>query len=131
MTDLFRLAAQAGIRVEYCRLPLNKSISTPDKEGDFVLMDYSLINGGGNERVHLAHELGHCMTGAFYNVYSPLDIRQKHENRAQRWAIKKLLPKQELHEAVKNGFYELWELAELFDLPEPFIKEAITYYKIA
>ena len=106
------------------------SLQAPDGSC-FIAIDPFALQSVADEKIKLAHELGHCETGSFYNEYSPLDIRQKHENRAKRWAIKKLLPKQELSEAVENGFCELWELAELFDLPEPFIKEAIAYYKIA
>ena len=43
MNEMFRIAANAGIRVEYCRLPLNESVSAPDPNGDFILMDYSLL----------------------------------------------------------------------------------------
>ena len=128
MTKLFRAAHEAGIRVEYCQIPLNGSISAPDAEGDFVLMDYSLIGTGPTERVHLAHEIGHCTTDSFYNRHTPFDIRQKHENRADKWAIKKLVPEDELNEAVSNGITEPWELAEYFNVTEDFMKKAVCYY---
>lgn len=128
MNELFREAEAAGIHVEYCRLPLNASISTPDAGGDFILMDYSLIEAGSAERVHFAHELGHCMTGSFYNRYTAFDVRQKHENRANRWAIQRLVPRDALSEAVAQGHTELWDLAEHFGVTEDFMRKAVCWY---
>ena len=34
MTDLHRIADEAGIRVECCRIPLNESLSVEDDDGD-------------------------------------------------------------------------------------------------
>ncbi len=66
--------------------------------------------------VCLAHEMGHIETNSFYNVHSPLDVRQKHENRANKWAIKQLITEEELDEAVANGHTcEIWDLADYFD----------------
>lgn len=129
MNRLFQIAQEAGIAVEYCNIPINESISVQDDAGNFVLMDYSLIASGAKERTHLAHELGHCETGSFYNRYSGLDIRQKHENRADKWAIAQLVPKDELEQAVAKGYTELWELAEYFDVSEDFMKKAVCWYK--
>ena len=35
----------------------------------------------------LAHELGHCCTGSFYNQWATADCRRRHENVADKWAI--------------------------------------------
>ena len=69
------------------------------------------------------------MTGSFYNVYSPCDSRQRHENRADRWAIKKLITEDELERAVKKGYTELWELAEFFNVTEDLMRKAVSLYK--
>ena len=82
-----------------------------------------------NENVKLAHEIGHCETGSFYNRCTPLDVRQKHENRADKWAIKKLVPKDELYAAFQRGETELWELSETFDVTEDFMKKAADLYR--
>ena len=108
MNRLFRIAQETGITVEYCNIPKNESISVQDDAGDFVLMDYSLISSGAKERTHLAHELGHCMTGSFYNRHSGLDVRQKHENRADKWAIEAMIGEDALKKAVADGYTELW-----------------------
>lgn len=128
MRNLMQIAESAGISVEYCRLPLNESITIQNGSGDIILMDYSLSGDGAAARVHLAHEIGHSVKGAFYNPYSPLDIRQKHEYRADKWAVQQLISAEELDAAVADGYTEIWSLAEYFDVPEDFMKMVICWY---
>lgn len=128
MIDLIRKAEDAGITIEYCRIPLNQSISVQDAGGDFVLMDYSLMGAGPKERVHLGHEIGHSMMGAFYNPYAPLDIRQKHENAADKWAIKEFVQPEALADAIKCGYTEIWQLADYFDVTEDFMRKVVCLY---
>lgn len=80
------------------------------------------------ETVATAHEVGHCITGSFYNRYSEFDLISKHERRADIWAIKKLIPKDELIDAFEHNIVEIWELAEYFNLTEDFIRKACQYY---
>ncbi len=126
--DLLRLADEESITVEYCHLPLNGSISFPDTCGDHVLMDYSLFNAGSSERVHLAHEMGHSVCGAFYSPYAARDVRQKHENHANKWAIRQLIPRSALDEAVANGYTDIYSLAEHFGVTEDFMRMAVCLY---
>ena len=93
----------------------------------FVAIDPFKIENTADEKVKLAHELGHCETGAFYNEYSKFDIRAKHERRADKWAIKKLVPEDELKEACTfcNNRYEL---AEHFGVTEDFMQKVLDYY---
>lgn len=95
----------------------------------YIYADYSLLWRAKTERVHIAHELGHCETGSFYNVYSLLDIRQKYENRADAWAIKKLIPKDELDTIINMRIVDYWDLAEYFNVTDEFMYKAITYYQ--
>lgn len=88
-----------------------------------------MLETNAYEKVCLAHELGHCETGSFYNEYSPLDVRGKHERRADKWAIKKLVSEDELHDAVCNGYTEIWELAEYFDITEDYMYKIVCYYE--
>ena len=108
----------------------NKSLSMPlgdDRYG--IALNPRQLETTAEEKSSLAHEVGHCMTGSFYNRYATCDIRQKHENRADKWAIKQLIPQDELEEAVANGYTEIWRLAEFFDVTEDYIRKAISLYK--
>ncbi|WP_099205620.1 ImmA/IrrE family metallo-endopeptidase [Scatolibacter rhodanostii] len=76
----------------------------------------------------LAHELGHCATGCTHKVSSSLDLVEKHEYKANRWAIERYIPFEKLSVAIQEGYAEKWQLAEYFDMPESFIEKALNYY---
>ena len=126
---LYDIARQHNIEVVECPLPQNGSLSIMDENGKcYIGIDKSVIDGDALERVHMGHELGHCTTGSFYSIHTAVDSRQRHENRADKWAINNLVPIQELDEAVAKGCTEIWELAERFGVTEQFIKKAVCYY---
>ena len=79
-------------------------------------------------RLHVpawGHRLGHCLTGSFYNRYTPYDVRRRHENRADKWAVRSLIPAPELDEAIASGHTQMWELAEHFGVTEEFMRKAV------
>ena len=129
LTQLYQLAEQENIPVLPYRLPLTGSMSVMDDAGHcYVGMDPSLRDGGVTERVHLSHELGHCITGSFYNIHAAVDCRQRHENRANKWAIQTLIPVEALDDAIAGGCTEIWELAERFQVTEEFIRKTVCWY---
>lgn len=127
--NLYELAKQENIEVLQYPLHDNGSLSFMSNNGCcYIGIDGSVQDGNAKERVHMGHELGHCMTGSFYNRYSNLDCRQKHENRADKWAVLHLITADALDDAVAAGCTEIWELAEHFGVTEPFMRKAICYY---
>lgn len=126
--ELYEMADANRIEVMKFNLPLNGSISVKDDERYFIGIDPNAYENSAEERVHLAHELGHCMTGSFYNIYSNFDIREKHERRATKWAIKKLIPFDELVKYLDDGIVQKWELAEIFNVTEDYIDKAFSLY---
>lgn len=129
LPELYRQAEQEHIAV--LRHPLEKtgSMSLMLSTGDcFIGMDEGILDGDVQERIHLTHEMGHCITGAFYNMYAAADTRQRHENRADKWAIRRLIPLDQLDDAIAAGYTEHWQLAEYFGVPESFIRKALCYY---
>ena len=126
---LYGLAQQQNIPVYRFPLPKTGSMSLMDEQGHcFIGMDEGVRDGGVQERVHLSHELGHCLTGSFYNIYAAADLRARHENRADKWAIRRLIPVSDLDDAIAAGHTELWDLAEYFGVTETFLKKAICLY---
>ncbi len=127
--QLYDLAKQQNIPVLSFPLEKTRSMSVMLDNGQcFVGMDPKVQDGGQSERVHLSHELGHCVTGSFYNIYATADCRQKHENKADKWAVTTLIPVDDLDDAVADGCTEVWELAERFQVTEEFVKKAVCYY---
>ena len=129
LSQLYDAAEAAGIPVYDFSLPENGSVSVMDDDDRcFIGMDPSVLDGDVLERVHMGHELGHCLTGSFYNRYSPFDLRQRHENRADKWAISRLVTEDDLDNAVAEGCCELWNLAERFGVTEQFMQKAVCWY---
>lgn len=124
---LYRMADRKGIKVDKFSVKKNSSVSVKYGNRLFVAIDDEI--NGANEKVCLAHELGHCETLSFYNIYSPFDIREKHEKRADRWAIKKLIPKTVFNKVIKSGYDTVYSLAEYFGVTTDFMQKAVEYYK--
>ena len=127
--SLYRYAEKRNIEIETFPLPETASMSIETDSGAcYIGMDYSKMEKETDKRVHLSHEIGHCVTGSFYNRYSKADIRRKHENRADKWSIRRLIPSKELDAAVADGHTELWDLADYFGVTEDFMKKAVCFY---
>lgn len=127
--SLYSLAEQENIEVIQYPMNINGSMSVMDESGScYIGIDESVQDGGAQERVHMIHEIGHCVTGSFYNRYAAIDSRQRHENRADKWAVKHLIPVDELDAAIAEGCTEVWELADRFGVTEEFIRKAVCYY---
>ena len=127
--ELYRLASKQNIPVLRFPMKENGSMSLMEPDGTcYIGMDDRVLDGGTQERMHLSHELGHCITGSFYNIYATMDCRQRHENQADKWAIHHLIPVDLLDDAIAQGYTELWELADYFGVTEPFMKKAVCYY---
>lgn len=93
-----------------------------------VFFDPNLCRSTATLKLCLAHECGHCATGATHRLASEWDIISRHEYKADRWAIEHFLPFSEMCEAAQNGYRETWQLAEYFDVPQVFIEKALCHY---
>lgn len=132
LIDLYQFAELKGHAVYWysCKDSRIISMSVMDTDGDCAIaLDPYKISTTTEEKRVLAHELGHCETGSFYNQYAACDIRQKHENRADKWAIHHLIPKDDLQKAFSAGYTTIWELAEYFDVTEEFMEKVICLYQ--
>lgn len=127
--EFYHIADQENIVIDHFALFSRDALSIMDDDGHcFVAIDPNKITDETDERSKLAHELGHCVKGAFYNRYSSYDCRQRHENTADKWAISQVVPVDELDQAVAEGCCEIWELAERFGISVPLMQKAVCYY---
>jgi Zn-dependent peptidase ImmA (M78 family) len=126
LVGLYAKAEQEGIEVDDFQMREVVSASFPE---NWIAIDTKRIKTRKEEKVILAHEIGHCETGSFYNVYSPCDIRAKHEYRANKRTYQILVPHDDLIDAVDKGITETWDLAEYFDVPCEFMVKAIEYWQ--
>lgn len=127
--ELFQEAKDSDIPVIFLDIPENGSMCIQrDSQRCYIGIDYEVLQSEADMRVHLAHELGHCKTGSFYNRWAALDVRQKHEHRADKWAIQTIIPENDFLQAIADGYDTLWDLAEHFNVTELFMKKTICWY---
>ena len=129
LASLYKLADREHIPVLAYPLPLTESMALQTEDGRcYIGMDYEKLSDPRDHLVHLCHEMGHCITGAFYNRYAKMDLRQRQEIKADKWAIHRLIPVEALDDAVAAGYTEFWELAEYFGVTIEFMKKAVCFH---
>ena len=94
-----------------------------------VFLDFTKIRSTRLLRGVCFHELGHVATGALHKVDSPYELVERSEYRAARWTAEQYLTEEAFRTAFQEGYTELWQLAEYFDMPEWDIAAALTYWK--
>ena len=126
LLDLYNRADAQGIEVDDVPMRSLTSVSFPQ---GWIALDTAKMQTTAEHKSILAHELGHVETGSFYNIYSPFDLRAKQEQRADKAAIKMLVPFKRLLSAMRSGCREVWQLAEYFDVPDELVNKALTLYE--
>lgn len=127
--ELYAKADALGVSVYRASLPKTKSLSVSLPGGVCCIgIDARRMKTDAEHRERLAHEIGHCRTGAFYTPFSPVDNRRKCEETAYRAEIRELLPFPDLLQAMEDGDRTAWELAERFGVSEDLIRRACAYY---
>lgn len=128
LLGLYAYAERRNIDVDWIPMRRATSLSVPLGDGYAIALDPWKLGTIAQETVCLAHELGHCETGSFYNQYAALDVRQRHENRADKWAIRRLVPEDDLDAAMADGCNTIPALADRFGVTEPFMRKAVCWY---
>ena len=106
-----------------------KAISMLSPSGQcYIGIDYRAVRTEKDERQYLAHDIGHCVKGAFYNPYSDFDCISQKEYRADAAATRFLVPQLDLEIALQTGNTELWQLCEYFEVDEKYIRLAFWIY---
>lgn len=130
LSDLYDLAEKKNIEVESYKFNKIDALSIQDdRRNCYIAIDPFRLKSTADEKQKLAHELGHCITGSFYNKTNIFDLKDKHEYKANKWMYKHLLPFDKLKRAVKQGYDEPYKLAEYFNLPQCTVEGALKYYK--
>ena len=129
LSKLYHYAEKGNIFVYFGHVGFSPGVTIKDFDEQFnIAIDPCLIHTEGEERQILLHELSHIATNTFYKNYDDLIAKKKAENKALRWQIEYTIPMPELLQAVKEGYTEIWELADFFEVPEGFIRQAMLYY---
>lgn len=73
-------------------------------------------------------ELGHYYSGAYYKGTSPLDLVDKMEYKADKKAWEKFFPYEKIKELMRKGYTTVTQLAEYFDVEQPYMARCVNYY---
>lgn len=127
MNELMEICDKENITVFTADCPACGSMSLLSESGScYIAVDSETPEKEKLERC--AHEIGHCVKGAFYNRYSPFDIISRSEARADNWAVERLVPRDELIEAIKKNNDTIYLLSEYFGVSEQFMIKACKHY---
>ena len=126
---LYQEAADQDIMVAAGPLRNGESMIVDDDGCISIALNSACISTRMYERYLMAHEMAHYRTGTYYKLRSPLQLREKQEYVADTWMVCDLVPVDDLKEAVRQGYTEVWELADYFDVPEKVIRRADEIYR--
>lgn len=127
-TDFYQVADAAGVPIVHTALPEVRSVAVSAGCSGVIGLDDSKPMTRAEEQAHLGHELGHCLYGGFYTRSTPFDIMERHEIRADLWYIRRAIPRERLFRLLRDG-YDVWEIAELLDTTEEYVRRAYYYYR--
>lgn len=95
-----------------------------------IAIDCSRMTGDAEYKCALCHELGHCMTGSFYNVDSTEHEKELAEHRANRFAAELLVPLSKLRHIMHNrGILISRTLAMIFEVTTEFIEMVLFLFE--
>lgn len=128
LADFYKRCREAAIEIiPYDGCP-SEGATVRCGEQYAIFLDFTKIRSTRLLRGVCCHELGHAATGALHKANSPYETVERSEYRANRWTAEHFLTGDDFREAFASGCTESWELAEYFDLPEPDVLRAYTYW---
>lgn len=128
LDEMYARARAEDISLYHQCIPGIRAVTIEYQGAYAVCLDLDTIPTQAEELCILAHECGHAMTGSTHKLSSPYDLIQKHENRADKWAIHEMVPPEEYRVALESGCTELWQLAEYFNITEDYARKAVCLY---
>ena len=124
--NLYNIAEKSGINVSFFPLKEDKGLYIELDGKEYIALSDSC--SPADEKIVLAHELGHCLTGGGYDLSSGSLMRVRLEKMAERWAIERLVPLCELKTAIKQGDEAISDLAVRFGVTEGFMSKVFRHY---
>lgn len=101
--DFCAIAENNGVEIVSFRLPTVDSMSTEVNGRCYIAMDNSRQHTTAEEQACIGHELGHCLYGGFYTRSTPFDVIERHEVRADRWYIRRAIPRRTAISTAERG----------------------------
>lgn len=133
LLQLYGYAEQKGVIVAPWKIDNRKACAIKMGRNYHILMNDCLIDGERDERVVLAHELGHCRSDRMYYLQdycNPLYKANiaKAERKAKDEACRLLVSPDELKKALRENDTE-YAAAESLDIDLFTFRDVVEYYQ--
>ena len=133
LLQLYGYAEQKGVIVAPWKIDNRKACAIKMGRNYHILMNNCLIDGERDERVVLAHELGHCRSDRMYYLQdycNPLYKANiaKAERKAKDEACRLLVNPKELKKALRENDTE-YAAAESLDIDLFTLRDVVKYYQ--
>lgn len=127
INELYKLAENRNVTVDFFPLAQTRALTLEHNGKHYVALSKK-ISTENEEKVALAHELGHVCTLSLYSPDSPADKIRISERSADGWAVEMLVPLAELITAMKRGDESISALSERFGVSEEFMQKVFAHY---
>ena len=126
LDQLYEIAASRGIEIDDFPMSELRAMSFPE---GWIAIDRRKFESETEYKCALAHEIGHCETGAFYNIHTSARVRESLERLANRFAAELLVPLHALKRAMHRGLLFAEILVRIFDVTLEFIRMVLELFE--
>lgn len=129
LQSLYDMAEDHDVGVYYYDLGDGKAVTVTGEGFSAIALNPYALESVRDETECLCHELGHLETGTVHRPHADAATVMRSEYRAACWVVQRLIPLDELMEAIGYGCTEVWQLAEYFGVSEDLILDAVKVYR--
>ena len=126
LDQLRDFAYSRGIEIDDVPMQAIRAVSFPE---GWIAIDSRKFQSEAEYKCELAHEIGHCLTGSFYNIHTRVSVKELNERRANRFAAEMLVPFSDLRKAFSRGISFDRILANMFDVTVEFIRMVLELFE--
>lgn len=120
------LACSRGIEIDDVPMKAIRAMSFPE---GWIAIDSRKFKSEAEYKCELAHEIGHCVAGSFYNIHTRESEKRLSERQANRFAAEMLVPFSELRKAMQRGITFNRILAQMFEVTVEFIDMVLELFE--
>ena len=127
-TSLYNILEKENIQYVNHSLKNSEGMIAHFKDVTAIIVDEEQTHTTVSNNTVLIQELGHFYSGAYYKTYSPLELVEKMEHKADKKAWEKFFPYSKIKDLMKKWYNTVTQLAEYFDVEPQYMARCVNYY---